>query len=69
MRSPSCRPCAAATPDCRPARAGPRRVEFEYRRGGTLAYFAAYDVHHAQVFGQMRPQDRDRAVHRRWSTR
>lgn len=30
--------------------AGPgrvRRVEFEYRRGGTLAYLAAYDVHHA----------------------
>jgi len=24
----------------------PRRVEFEYRRGGTLASFAAYDVHH-----------------------
>lgn len=28
-----------------------RRVEFEYRRGGTLAYFAAYDVHHAHVVG------------------
>jgi len=28
-----------------------RRVEFEYRRGGTLAYFAAYDVHHAHVIG------------------
>ena len=25
-----------------------RKVEFEYRRGGTLAYFAAYDVHHAE---------------------
>jgi len=36
--------------------AGPsrtRRVEFEYRRGGTLAYFAAYDVHHARVIGQI----------------
>jgi transposase len=34
--------------------AGPghtRQVEFEYRRGGTLAYFAAYDVHHARVLG------------------
>lgn len=34
--------------------AGPghtRQVEFEYRRGGTLAYFAAYDVHHARVIG------------------
>lgn len=29
-----------------------RRVEFEYRRGGTLAYFAAYDVHRAQVIGR-----------------
>jgi transposase len=28
-----------------------RRIEFEYRRGGTLAYFAAYDVHRAEVIG------------------
>jgi transposase len=33
-----------------------RRVEFEYRRGGTLAYFAAYDVHHARVLGQIAPK-------------
>lgn len=33
-----------------------RRVEFEYRRGGTLAYFAAYDVHRAQVLGQIAPK-------------
>ena len=34
--------------------AGPgrtRRVEFEYHRGGTLAYLAALDVHHARVIG------------------
>ena len=34
--------------------AGPghtRQVEFEYVRGGTLAYLAAYDVHHARVIG------------------
>lgn len=31
------------------------RIEFEYRRGGTLAYFAAYDVHRAQVFGSIAP--------------
>ena len=31
------------------------RVESEYRRGGTLAYMAAYDVHHAKVFGQFAP--------------
>jgi hypothetical protein len=30
-----------------------RRVEFEYERGGTLAYFAAYDVHQARVIGQI----------------
>jgi transposase len=30
----------------------PARVEFEYRRGGTLAYLAAYDVHQARVFGR-----------------
>jgi transposase len=32
-----------------------RRVEFEYRRGGTLAYLAAYDVHHAAVIGTIAP--------------
>jgi hypothetical protein len=31
-----------------PGRAG--RVEHEYVRGGTLAYFAAWDVHRAEVF-------------------
>lgn len=39
--------------------AGPERgldVEFEYRRGGTLAYFAAYDVHHARVHGRIEPK-------------
>ena len=29
------------------------RVEFEYSRGGTLAYFAAYDVHRAHVTGRI----------------
>ena len=33
-----------------------RRVEFEYTRGGTLAYFAAYDVHRAHVIGQIAPK-------------
>ncbi len=33
-----------------------RRVEFEYTRGGTLAYFAAYDVHQAQVLGTIAPK-------------
>jgi hypothetical protein len=29
------------------------RCEFEYRRGGTLAYLAAWDVHHARLFGSV----------------
>ncbi|HEV2810201.1 MAG TPA: IS630 family transposase [Acidimicrobiales bacterium] len=36
--------------------AGPgrtRRVEFEYERGGTLAYMAAYDVHAGRLFGSV----------------
>lgn len=32
-----------------------RRVEFEYSRGGTLAYLAALDVHHATVIGRCAP--------------
>lgn len=32
-----------------------RRVEFEYERHGTLAYFGAYDVHRAQLMGQIAP--------------
>lgn len=38
-------------PGMPPASGRLRRVEFEYRRGGTLAYMAAYDVHHARVMG------------------
>ena len=30
-------------------------VESDYRRHGTLAYLAAYDVHHAQVIGHCAP--------------
>lgn len=40
--------------DIRPARPGhPRHVEFDYRRGGTLAYLAAVDVHHAHVISHI----------------
>nr|WP_249011016.1 IS630 family transposase [Conexibacter sp. DBS9H8] len=28
------------------------RREFDYRRGGTLAYLAAWDVHHARIYGR-----------------
>ncbi len=31
----------------------PVRCEFEYHRGGTLAYLAAWDVHHARLFDRV----------------
>jgi transposase len=43
-------------PSLAPGPGRTRRVEFEYTRGGTLAYFAAYDVHRAHVLGQIAPQ-------------
>ena len=43
---------AAGTPPS-PGRA--RRVEFEYERGGTLAYLAAWDVRRARLFGLCQP--------------
>ena len=39
-------------PSLPPARARAMRVEHEYARGGALAYLAAWDVHHARVFGR-----------------
>jgi transposase len=33
----------------------PARVEFEYQRHGTLAYFGGYDVHHARLIGSIAP--------------
>ena len=52
---PAAGPAAAATAASRPHPGAPDAVEFEYRRGGTLAYLAAYDVHRAQVIGQFAP--------------
>jgi hypothetical protein len=50
MRNPNCKPSSDATADNHRHQGwAPRRVEFEYRRGATLAYFAAYDVHRAEV--------------------
>jgi len=43
-------------PDQPPGPRRARRVEFEYTRGGTLAYFAAYDVHRARVIGRIAPK-------------
>jgi DDE superfamily endonuclease len=39
-----------------PAPGRPALVEFEYKRGGTLAYIAAWDVHHARLFGRCEPK-------------
>ena len=40
-----------------PAASGrPALVEFEYRRHGTLAYLAAWDVHHANLFDRVEPK-------------
>jgi transposase len=44
-----CHPSLAAGPG------RPTRVEFEYERHGTLAYFGAYDVHHARLMGTIAP--------------
>jgi len=43
-------------PDLPPGPGQPRRQEFEYQRGGTLAYFAALDVHLGQVLGRCAPK-------------
>jgi transposase len=42
-------------PDLAAAPGRVRRVEFEYERHGTLAYFGAYDVHRAQLIGRIAP--------------
>ncbi|MGK2879632.1 MAG: IS630 family transposase, partial [Mycobacterium sp.] len=41
--------CHATAPA---AKAQPMRVNHDYRRGGALAYLAAYDVGHGRVFGR-----------------
>lgn len=42
-------------PTSSPAPGRPMRVEHEYGRGGALAYLAAWDVHHARLFGRCEP--------------
>lgn len=36
-----------------PARGRAGRFEFDYRRNGTLAYLAGWDIHHAKVFDRV----------------
>jgi hypothetical protein len=43
-------------PELPPGPGRTRRVEFEYRRHGTLAYFGAYDVHRARLMGRVEPK-------------
>ncbi|MFE1408734.1 IS630 family transposase [Streptomyces sp. NPDC058770] len=43
-------------PTLAPGQARATRVNHEYGRGGALAYLAAYDVHHAWVFGRTEPR-------------
>jgi hypothetical protein len=42
-------------PELPPGPGRRRRVEFEYERHGTLAYFGAYDVHRAVLMGHVAP--------------
>jgi transposase len=42
-------------PTLAPGQARAMRVNHEYRRGGALAYLAAYDVHRARVMGRCEP--------------
>ena len=53
MRRASCKRSAAATRPSAPGPGRPSRYEFEYERGGTLAYLAAWDVHHANLFDRV----------------
>ncbi|MFC5670760.1 transposase [Streptomyces incanus] len=43
-------------PTLAPGQARAMRVNHTYGRGGALAYLAAYDVHHAHVFGRTEPR-------------
>ncbi|MEU2740273.1 IS630 family transposase [Streptomyces sp. NPDC007095] len=42
-------------PTLAPGQARAMRVNHTYSRGGALAYLAAYDVHHAKIFGRCEP--------------
>ena len=42
-------------PTLPPGVARAMRIEHEYERGGALAYFAAWDVHRARLFGRCEP--------------
>ena len=56
MRRASCKHSAASIETSAPGPGRPSRYEFEYERGGTLAYLAAWDVHHANLFDRVEPK-------------
>ncbi|KIZ15422.1 transposase [Streptomyces natalensis ATCC 27448] len=47
---------ARCHPTLAPGQTRAMRVNHTYGRGGALAYLAAYDVHHAKVFGSCEPR-------------
>lgn len=49
---PSIQARARCHPGKAPTAGHPQLIEFEYARRGALAYFAAWDVHRAKVFGR-----------------
>jgi hypothetical protein len=51
-------------PTLAPGPARPMRVEHEYFRTGALTYLAAWDVHHAKLFGRCEPKTTIAAVDR-----
>jgi len=51
-------------PTLAPGPARPMRVEHEYFRTGALTYLAAWDVHHAKLFGRCEPKTTMGAVDR-----
>ena len=53
MRRPSRKRSDVSIRPSRPAPGAPGLLEFEYERGGTLAYLAAWDVHHANLFDRI----------------
>jgi hypothetical protein len=55
-KNPSSRPCTAATPANGPDPVRRGGWSSSTGRSGTLAYLAAYDVHHAQAMGHIAPK-------------
>ena len=53
MKSRSCRRSAAVARPCRSHRAGRRLLSSSTAAHGTLAYLAAWDVHHARLFDRV----------------